>query len=658
MIAAKTPVEARLTGSAVLLFTAGASLAAFLFMWNYDRALEQVTGNVMDKPSRDLMIYLMGGTGFAFTLAGAIFWIARGFSEAAVSTLQRTARIVSPLMVLFPLPVLFDYRWTDRNEWAFVLAAGLFGLGFERTLRMSFDSIDWVGTKDWFARWVRRHPKLYARTPPLLLTAMVIFMACYLSYYTILNHYRLKTASWDLAIFDNLMWNLIRGKWFAASPDLGRTGSHIQFHANFIFYLYAPIYAIYQHPETLLVLQAVVVSAAAIPIYLIARHRLGSSWVGVLFAYLYLIHAPMHGPVFYDFHDLTLAVFWIAWTVYCYETEKKGWLIFFWICSLLVREDTSAVLTAGCMYQLVMGKRVRWAIVGGVVSAIYFVLVKFFIMPLHRTWSEANSFTWIFVGLIPPGESGFSGVLRTLISNPIFTFNSLLEQDKLTYIVKMMGPVLLLPFRNPRTWILFIPPAMFTLLSSGYKPMYQTFFQYTSNYTIYIFFAAAITLGWWREVNARLGLRSLRVPAALVSMFATATIYSYSHGALFQHHNFVGGFRQVGFEVSRDDERHHKDLYELIAMIPRNASVAATETEAPHVSNRRFCFTLRFAYDDADYLLMAIDEARGEPTSHQVIASAIATGKYGFIARRGNFLLWKRNAPTDKNEPAMKLIGL
>ena len=658
MIASKSPAEARLTGSAVLLFTAGASVAAFVYFMNYDRALEHVTSNVMDKRSRDLMIYAMGGTGFAFTLAGAVYWMLRGFSEAAVSTLERTARIISPLMVLFPLPVLLDYHWTERNEWGFVLAAGLFGLGLERTLRVSLGAVDWSASRAALARWARRHPKVIARTPPLVLALMVSFVAAYLSYYTVLNHYRLKTASWDLAIFDNLMWNLIRGKWFAASPDLGRTGSHIQFHANFLFYLYGPIYALYQHAETLLVLQGVLVSATAIPLYLIARNRLGTAWAGLVIAYLYLLHAPMHGPVFYDFHDLTLAPFWIAWVVYFYEVERKGWLIALWICALLVREDTSAVLAAGCMFHLVSGKRVRWAIFGGLFSAVYFVVVKFFIMPLHQTWSEANSFTWMFQSLIPAGETGFAGILRTMASNPIFTFNSLLDQDKLTYIVKMMGPVLLLPFRHPRTWILFIPPAMFTLLSSGYKPLYQTFFQYTSNYTVYIFFASIITLAWWRETDARHGVRSVRLPAALIAMFVTGTVYSYSHGAILQQHNFVGGFRQVQFEISHDDIRRHKDLYELIAMIPPRASVAATETEAPHVSNRRFCFTLRFAYEDADYLLMTIDEARGEPTSHQVIATALATGKYGFVQRRGNFLLWKRGASKERNEGALKLIGL
>jgi uncharacterized membrane protein len=658
MIAGKSPTEARLAGSMVLLFTAGISVAAFFYLLSYDRSLEHVTSNVMDKRSRDFMIYAMAGTGAAFTFVAGVYWMLKGFSDAAVTALLRTARILSPLMVVFPLPILFDYHWTERNEWTFVLAAGLFGLGFERTLRLSFDAIDWTALAGWYARTRRRHARAFAWAPRVVLWSMVLFVAGYLSYFTLLNHYRLKTASWDLAIFDNMMWNLLRGKWFAASPDLGRTGSHIQFHANFLFYLYCPIYALYQHAETLLVLQAVLVSLTAVPIYLIAKRRLGTPWAGVVLAYAYLIHAPMHGPVFYDFHDLTLAPFWIAWVIYFYEVERKGWLIALWICALLVREDTSAVLAAGCMFHLVSGKRTRWAIIGALISALYFVVVKFVVMPLHRTWSDANSFTWMFQSLIPPGEVGFKGVLRTIVSNPIFTFNSLLDQDKLTYIVKMMGPVLLLPFRHPRTWILFIPPAMFTLLSSGYKPLYQTFFQYTSNYTAYIFFAAAITLAWWLEKDARLGVKSSRVPAALLAIVATATIYSYSHGALLQRHNFVGGFRQVQFEITPEDRKRHKELYDLIAMIPPTASVAATETEAPHVSNRRFCFTLRFQHEDADYLLMTIDEARAEPTTHANVTQAIQSGHYGYVTRRGNFLLWKRGHNKDRNEQGMKLIGI
>ena len=71
--------------------------------------------------------------------------------------------------------MLLDYHWTDRSEWTFVLGAGLFGLGLERTLRVSFGAIDWTGARDWLARWSRRHPEVVARTPRVVLGCMVVF---------------------------------------------------------------------------------------------------------------------------------------------------------------------------------------------------------------------------------------------------------------------------------------------------------------------------------------------------------------------------------------------------------------------------------------------------------------------------------------------------
>ena len=66
-----------------------------------------------------------------------------------------------------------------------------------------------------------------------------------------------------------------------------------------------------------------------------------------------------------------------------------------------------------------------------------------------------------------------------------------------------------------------------------------------------------------------------------------------------------------------------------------------------------------------DYLMVksalpttSFDEARGEPTTHQIVASAINSGKYGFVTRRGSFALWKRGHKHDNNEQGMKLIGL
>ena len=93
----------------------------------------------------------------------------------------------------------------------------------------------------------------------------------YFSYYTVQHHYQLETRSFDLAIFDNIMWNLLRGKWFKASPVLGRVGSHIRYHATFDAYLFAPFYALRQKADTLLVMQSVLSGARGHPA--LSRHQ-------------------------------------------------------------------------------------------------------------------------------------------------------------------------------------------------------------------------------------------------------------------------------------------------------------------------------------------------------------------------------------------------
>src|SRR5262249_237083 len=160
----------------------------------------------------------------------------------------------------------------------------LFGLGLERSMRTSFAAVNWGGFQRWGERLAARRPALGTtsrRLPYVLLGVGIAFFCVYFSYYTVLQHYRLMTYSWDMAIFDNMMWNLLRGHWFKAAPDLGRVGSHIQYHATFGAYFFAPFYAIYQHPQTLLILQATLAGLGALPLFLIARLRLQSAWAGL-----------------------------------------------------------------------------------------------------------------------------------------------------------------------------------------------------------------------------------------------------------------------------------------------------------------------------------------------------------------------------------------
>jgi uncharacterized membrane protein len=626
----------------------GAALVLFgQFVALGDALFEYSTKNKITGPERNLM----GGTALAGALLLTAVWgayVGTLRTPRALERCGRLARVFSPLLGLPFLPILFDWRSFEQNPMLLLTMAALLVLGMERAFRASFEAMGggallprftFFGASAW-ARW----------TPRLLVGCVTLGFISYFSYYTLLHHYRLQTHSWDLAIFDNLMWNLLRGEWFKASPVLGRDGSHIQYHATFGAYLLTPFYALRQEADTLLVLQAALTGGAIPAIYMVARRRLNSATLGVLFALSYALYAPQHGPIFYDFHFLTTAPFFVSWTIYFYETGKLRGLLVAGICALLWREDVAATLAAVAFFYLVSGRRPRWAIASGLVAVVYFGVVKFAIMPLHSS-GQGESFTWIFKGLMPEGEQGFGAILKTVLLNPAFTLNNILERDKVIFVLQLLVPVVFLPIRHPRAWLLLVPGFLFTLLSTGYKPVYQMYFQYTANWTPFVFFGAAVVLGDWLRPGSQ-GVdprQTARVRGCVAAMTLGGLLVSYHFGAVLQHHTFRGGFRKVSFEWTDKDAKTLADLRYVIDLIPKDASVVASETEAPHVASRENCFTMRFGHRDADYILVSMHAIHRKGRARDHFLEAINSGHYSFITHHGRFILWQRGGDHSKD---------
>jgi uncharacterized membrane protein len=640
-----------LTRAALMLLLEGTSVGMAVALGRQDSLASFAQSNEMLHADRTALV-MSAVVGALVPLAlAAVFLIARPSHRSALAV-ERLARVLAPAMMALPLPFFFDWRVFNDHDLMLVVGAMLYGIALERALRVSFTAIGTAQILGPLDALTATAPRFFRWLPAILVGALALSYGAYLSYYTVLNHVGLRTTSYDLAIFDNIFWNLLRGKWFKAAPVLGPTGSHIQYHATFIAYLFAPIYALRQNADTILVIQGMVVGLGAIPIYLLARRRLHSAVMAIAIAYVYAIHGPVHGPVFYDFHFITMEPFWVGWVLYFFDTRRRGWLLTLFILSLLVREDISATLAGAALFYLLSGERPVWAFFGGLSAAVYFVLIKFVIMPAHaRTHDE--TFTWIFQGMIPKGEVGFGAVVKTALTNPVFTMEKVLIPEKIAYVLKMAVPLLLLPYRHARAWVLVLPASVFTLLSTGYDPVVSTAFQYTSNWTPYLFFGAIVVIASWRTAPDA----QVRQWAAVGAMVVTATAVSYNEGCIFQHNNFKGGFGKAKFVLTDTDKRNYADLNSLIALIPKNASVAATEHEAPHVSARENCYTMRMDAYDAEYLLVSLAEARGG-SSLRNMEKALRTGHYGFVSQKGNFALWSKAAPHDKDAGGAKLLGV
>jgi uncharacterized membrane protein len=198
--------------------------------------------------------------------------------------------------------------------------------------------------------------------------------------------------------------------------------------------------------------------------------------------------------------------------------------------------------------------------------------------------------------------------------------------------------------------LLAIPGFFFTLMTTGYPPTLGIGFQYTTHWVPYVFASTVIGL---RLLAQQFGPERTRAAACAILLAVCA--HSTAFGAVFQHESFVGGFNHVTFEESAEDIRNYAAFKELIALIPPDASVAASETEIPHVAARANAYTLRTAHGDADYLLIRKHGSYDANT----LRAAFTRNEYGLVEQyKQMFYLFERNRESSRTQQAMAELGV
>ena len=169
------------------------------------------------------------------------------------------------------------------------------------------------------------------------------------------------------------------------------------------------------------------------------------------------------------------------------------------ILTLANREDMSALLMVIGIYLILTGERPRAGLVVAIISAAYFVGIKLILMPhfLNGYPAYINQYE----GLLPEGENGFGGILKTVIGNPAFTVSSLLEHDKVLYLLEIVAPLAFFPWRRPIGLLCSVPGFFFTMLATHYPPLLSISFQYTAYWTAFYFIAVVANLAWLRRLE-------------------------------------------------------------------------------------------------------------------------------------------------------------
>ena len=402
------------------------------------------------------------------------------------------------------MPLFFNWElWYQGRELTFLGLVSVFVLGLQGLLRVSFEAGP-ILPASLRTRLVLPVSRALARLGAVrwLPFAIVVLgwvgYTIYFSVITLQHHFRLETMGWDLGIENNLVWNAahFNRPLFKTSIIGGPESTHLGFHETYISYLMGIFYRLAPRPQTLLVYQAAVVGGAALPLYAFARRHVGD-WTACLLSILLLMYAPLQGSNLYDFHYLPFAPFFLWWCLWALESRRNVMATIAVILTLANREDMSALLMVVGIYLLLTGERPRAGLLVAGISAVYFVVVKLILMPhfLNGYPAYINQYE----GLLPEGDTGFGGVLKTVFANPAFTMTNLLERDKLVYVLEIIAPLAFFPWRRPIALLCVVPGFIFTMLATHYPPLIQISFQYTAYWTSFLFIAIVANLAWIRR---------------------------------------------------------------------------------------------------------------------------------------------------------------
>ncbi|MBL9106596.1 MAG: DUF2079 domain-containing protein [Myxococcales bacterium] len=572
-------------------------------------AIRYIVKNDLTVPQR-YQVLLAVTISIVLTTAGYLLvWLRNRRQEpglGVVESFRRTNRVAYILLLLPMIAALAVVRIETKHPnftgFLLVLITAIF--------------MPWLYAR--LRRWIPadNEPFQPARRPGL---ARGLFIATLLGYtgligaYTLIDHRNLGTAIYDLGIYDNLVWQTAHGNFLDCTLIKG--GNHISAHFDPILALVALIYSLYQHAETLLVLQTVWLASGMIPLYLLAKRRLHNEWFAAILTLIYALYPALHGVNMFDFHSLALIVPNLIWAVYLLDTGgyKRYWLVLALL--LITREDISLLACFIGAYAILSG-RTRTGLATIFVSAVYLTLVKLFAMAdssLLMASKASYSYVYYYDDMIPHSKEGVRGLVITTLVNPLYALQVAFKEEKLLFFLHLLLPLLCLPFAAGRKLILSVYGLIFIGLASR-KHVFSLHFQYSA--LLFPMLFAAVPDGLVRVVDSRrlraLGLERGRLAWTLVlGMLASTLTTSIKYGVVFPNAAFKTGWNRLVRIPTQDMRDRYARVLEIVERVGPDAALSLTSEVGPHLSNRRKAYHWP-TVNDADYLVLGVRNFKKE----------------------------------------------
>ncbi len=435
---------------------------------------------------------------------------------------------------------------------------------------------------------LRQQPSLWLVTR----AASIFFVFCLIF---ILHRYYTFYASFDQGIFNQVFWNSTHGRMFQSSlssslstnvvhngevPEVfyHRLGQHF----TPALLLWLPLYALFPSPATLSVLQVILITAAGLVLYALARHYLEAPLAAMISISFYAANAVI-GPTLSNFHDLSqipLFVFGLLLAM-----EKRKWGLFWLLAALIlaVREDSGVVLFSIGFYLIVSTRYPRLGLAVCTVSLGYMLVLTNAIMPLFSEDISRRFMIERFGHFTDKEEATTLDIIWAIVSKPGQLLVQLFSPfaTKVKYLLGHWLPLAFVPAISGAAWLVAGFPLLQIFLQQGESRLAITI-RYALTVVPGIFYGAIL----WLACHPKQFKPSFR--RFWTICICLSLIFTLTSNPSRTFYFLIPDSIQPLVYVSLPSQWHHaSQVRKLLVQIPTDASVSATTYLVPHLSSRR-----------------------------------------------------------------------
>ncbi|MEP7004278.1 MAG: DUF2079 domain-containing protein [Chloroflexota bacterium] len=458
--------------------------------------------------------------------------------------------------------------------------------------------------------------------------------------FALLRHWTFHSTAFDLAIFDQVIWNTVHGRFMESTISLAQCTSHSFFGDHFSPALLGivPFYLLYPHAETLIVMQTVALALGGWPVYLLARRYLPASEERLVWVAAYVLSAPLAFITLYDFHEITFAVWPIGLAVYFLATRRTWPMLVCLALAYLVKEEV-AVIAVGFALALLLQRRWRVGTALGLTSLVVFFATLRVVIP---AFAGAPYFYVDRYAILGTDEAD---IVHTLLLDPLRVIRALLSGEvgsKLAFVLSLIGPGLGLALRSKWAIALTLPTLAYLLLSN-YPGFHTLHNQYGAPLIPIAIGASILGLVTVQRADWR---RRLSLGVLLASI-----LFAFVLGAI----PFTPGFYDAYLRGVRDRapaadspfvrEVRYEPFLLAVRSIPADAKVSSRDFFTTQLPQRRFDYSL-IGLDvcDAEYVILdfAAPSVNRDMAKHLAEVAAIKALGFDELASGEGLSLLKR----------------